>query len=223
MNLRKVLAGNGKKSIENLWDSTAAASDLGPIPRGVYEARLLKADVSESSTGKLRVVLKFQINNGEYVGRFVWMSLWLTPAGMPYTKRDLIKLSINNLDQLEQPLPKHHVCHIVVVLRKSDDGDEFNDVKSFDVIRFELEEDDPFAPQQQPVVPPSTPPLRGAPAPISPTTTPPLATPTLILPQKESSTSAAPIVEAPPVASRPNTIDASGRRPGTHWGGSNEN
>ena len=224
MNLRKLLTENGKKSIESVWDSTTAASDLKPIPRGVYEARLLKADVGESSTGTARVALKFEILGGEFEDRLAWSNLWLTEAGMQYTKRDLRKLAVHSLDELEKPLPKHHICSISVVLRKSDNGNEYNAIKSFEVIRFEPEEDDPFAPQTQPAGPPSTPAPQVANPPTAnlAITNPPLVTPTLNPPQKESATSIVPTGEAPPVSARPNTIDASSRRPGTRWGGGND-
>jgi hypothetical protein len=65
---------------------------------------------------------------------------------MPQTKRDLGKLGVTNLEQLENPLPKYIRCQCKIALRKDDDGNEANRLKSFEVLGIDKPEADAFAP-----------------------------------------------------------------------------
>jgi hypothetical protein len=68
---------------------------------------------------------------------------------MPQSKRDLGKLGIQSLEQLQRPLPRFIRCKVKVALRTDDDGAERNRVKSFEAIGFDKELPDPFAPSEQ--------------------------------------------------------------------------
>jgi len=74
--------------------------------------------------------------------------LWLTPAALPMSKRDLGKLGVTSIEQLEQPLPAGIRCTVKLALRRSDDGGEYNRVRSFDVIGIDADPtaDPDFAP-----------------------------------------------------------------------------
>ena len=61
-------------------------------------------------------------------------------------KRDLGKLGVTSLDQLEQPLPSGIRCTVKLVLRRDDDGTEYNRVRRFDVVGIDEPERDAFAP-----------------------------------------------------------------------------
>ena len=65
---------------------------------------------------------------------------------LPMSKRDLAKLCVTSLDQLDQPLPPGIRCKVKLTLRKDDDGSEFNRVRRFDVIGIDEPEQDTFAP-----------------------------------------------------------------------------
>ena len=67
---------------------------------------------------------------------------------MPMAKRDLGKLGITSIDMLERPLPAGIRVAAKVILRKDDDGTEYNRVKSFDVIGIDADPtaDPDFAP-----------------------------------------------------------------------------
>ena len=65
---------------------------------------------------------------------------------MPQTKRDLGKLGVANLEQLENPLPRFIRCKCRLARRKGDDGNESNRLKSFEVLGVDPPEADPFAP-----------------------------------------------------------------------------
>ena len=65
---------------------------------------------------------------------------------MAMTKRDLLKLCIERLDQLERPLPEGIIVSAKVALRREDGGAEHNRVTRFEVIAIEPPEPEPFAP-----------------------------------------------------------------------------
>ena len=64
---------------------------------------------------------------------------------MPLAKRDLGKLGIDRLEQLERPIPEGIVATVRAALRKGDDGAVFNRVVRFDVVAVEAPTPDPFA------------------------------------------------------------------------------
>lgn len=64
-------------------------------------------------------------------------------------KRDLLKLRITSVEQLEQPLPPGLRATVRVALRRDDDGSERNRVVKFDVTGQDAVEDEDFAPRQE--------------------------------------------------------------------------
>ena len=65
-------------------------------------------------------------------------------------KRDLAKLGVTALEQLEQPLPPGIRCKVKLALRRDDDGTEYNRVKRFEAVGIDPPEQDAFAPQDGP-------------------------------------------------------------------------
>ena len=61
-------------------------------------------------------------------------------------KRDLAKLGVTALEQLERPLPPGIRCKVKLALRRDDDGTEYNRVKHFEVVGIDPPELDAFAP-----------------------------------------------------------------------------
>ena len=164
MGLENILpgsSGNGTDELEKLWNSTEAAADNVPIPAGEYTCRLVSGVRDKSpANGNERYTMTFEVLEGEHAGRRFWHPCWLTPAALPMTKRDVAKIGITSLEQLSQPVPKWIRCHCVVVLRRDDNGNERNRLKSFTVLGIDRPEADPFAPSQAvapaPVVAPAT-------------------------------------------------------------------
>lgn len=144
--LSDILAASNGGNINDLWKSTAAADDFAPLPPGSYVCRLTSGELRQAKTGTPEYVLTFRVIEGEYAKRQVWHSLFLTSAALPMAKRDLGKLGVTTLEQLEGPLPKGIRCRVQVTLRKDDNNVEHNRVRSFEVIGIDPPDVDAFAP-----------------------------------------------------------------------------
>lgn len=151
MRLSDILASGTGKDIRDAWETTTAAGEFEPLPPGEYVARIVGGELKQSrSKSTPGYTLTFEvIEPTEFKGRKFWLDCWLTPAALPQTKRDLGKLGVANPAQLERPLPRFFICNCKLARRRDDDGNESNRVKSFEVLRFEPPEADPFAPQSQ--------------------------------------------------------------------------
>lgn len=159
MRLSDIIAnGTGDGTIRDAWETTTAAGDFGPLPPGGYVARIIAGDFKQSKSNSTPgYSLTFEvIEPAEHKGRKFWHDCWLTPAAMPQTKRDLGKLGVTNLEQLENPLPKFIRCKCKLALRKDDDGNEANRLKSFEVVGIDIPEADAFAPAAEQVELPMT-------------------------------------------------------------------
>lgn len=140
-------ANGGGGDFGSLWNSTTAAGDFGPVPAGEYECDVSRGGLEASRTKQTPgYQIEFTVRDGDHKGRKVWHDAWLTPAALPQTKRDLLKLGITSPEQMERSLPRGIVCKVKVALRRDDDGTERNKVQRFDVLRIETPEPDPFAP-----------------------------------------------------------------------------
>jgi hypothetical protein len=144
--LSDLFEDNDRERLAKAWDKTQAATDFGALPAGEYVARVVEGSFMTAKTGTPGYKLAFQVLEGKYAGRRVWHDLWLTEAAMPMTKRDLAKLDVISLDQLDKPLPRGIRCRVLLALRRDDDGREYNRVRSFEVIGIDTPERDPFAP-----------------------------------------------------------------------------
>lgn len=146
--LSEILAGAGKDTdaLEKAWGETQAATDFGPLPKGDYEAVVTHGELFAARTGTPGYKLTFEVCEGDFKGRKFWHDLYLTPAALPIAKRDLAKIGITELQQLERPLPARFRCQVKIALRREDDGSERNRVTHFDCSG--LEAPDPFAPSE---------------------------------------------------------------------------
>jgi hypothetical protein len=129
-----VLNGNSRDELARHFAETEAAGDMLPLPRDDYRCRITDGELVTSKGGTPGYTLTFTVDAGEHKGRKLWHTLWLTPAALPMTKRDLAKLGVTSLDMLERPLPVGFVCDVKVVVRADDDGTERNRVVSFTVV-----------------------------------------------------------------------------------------
>ena len=145
--LSDIVRNGDADRLRNAWNTTQAAGDFGLLPPGEYVCHVSKGElknVGRKETEDFQI--EFTIIDGEHKGRKVWLDCWLTEAALPHAKRLLGKLGITSLDQLERPLPPGIRCKVRVVIRKGDDGNEHNRVRSFEVVGIDTPKADPFAP-----------------------------------------------------------------------------
>ncbi len=150
MTTRKLtdILGGGSGNFRDHWNNTNPAGDFTPLPPGEYVAKIIAGELETSRTkGTPGYKLTFQVIEGEHSGRKLWHDVWLTPAALPMAKRDLAKIGITDSSQLEHPLPPGIVCKLKLALRRDDDGTERNVVRSFEALRIETPEVDPFSPR----------------------------------------------------------------------------
>jgi hypothetical protein len=151
MGLSDILRGGDSEDIRRHWDEAEPAPEMEPLPAGEYDARIVAGELFESRTNRTPGYrLTFAVIDGEFAGRRFWHESWLTPAAMPQAKRDLGKLGIERFEQLDLPLPRGIRCRCKLALRRTDDGNEYNRVRSFEVTGIDPPESDPFAPAGEP-------------------------------------------------------------------------
>jgi hypothetical protein len=149
--LTDILRNGDRESLSAAWASTEAAEDFAPLPPGEYIARIVSGELFTSKTkGTAGYKLTFRVIEGPHQNRQFWHDIWLTAAALPMAKRDLGKLGVTRLEQLEKPLPPGIRCKVKLALRRDDDGAEYNRVRTFGVIGIDAPAADPFAPDAQP-------------------------------------------------------------------------
>lgn len=148
--LSDILAASGGDDIRNLWDATQAAGEFATLPPGEYTADIVGGELEASRTKATPgYTLAFcVVEPEEHAGRKFWHTCWLTAAALPQSKRDLLKIGVKSLEQLEKPLPARIRCKVKLALRKDDQGDERNRVRSFEVVGIVTPEVDAFAPPE---------------------------------------------------------------------------
>jgi hypothetical protein len=148
MRLSDILSGGNGNGIDDIWDSTAAADDFGPLPAGEYIAHLSAGELIQSRTNQTPGYrMTFTVIEGDFTNRRFWHECWLTPAALPQSKRDLAKIGISKPAMMEQALPKGIRCKCKLALRKDDQGNESNRLKTFEVIGIDKPTVDEFAPE----------------------------------------------------------------------------
>jgi len=158
--LTDILNGDGADGLRKQWAETQAATEFAPLPAGTYTAHVHIVELFKTQTkGTPGVKVQFRVCDGEHVGRMVFHDCWLTAPALPQSKRDLAKLGLATVDQLETTVvPSGRIrCKLRVALRTDDSGESFNRVRSFEVIGIDEPQADPFAPTEldDPPPPPS--------------------------------------------------------------------
>jgi hypothetical protein len=157
--LSDILRQNDREILSRAWGETQAAEDFAPLPAGEYIARIVGGQLFTSrAKGTAGFKLAFRVLEGEHQGQQFWHDVWLTPAAIPMAKRDLSKLGVTRLEQLEQPLPPGIRCKVKLALRRDDEGSEHNRVRTFAVVGIDEPEADAFAPADTTSTPVSLPP-----------------------------------------------------------------
>jgi hypothetical protein len=153
--LADILLNSDREELGRVWDSTKPADDLKPLSSGEYRCRVASGEPFNAKSGTAGYKLKLVVVHGEHADRVVWLDIWLTGPAAPLAKRDLGKLGVTSLEQLDRPLPEGIIVNAKVALRKGENGAEFNRVTRFDVIAVEPPEREPFAPPSNGTAEPS--------------------------------------------------------------------
>jgi hypothetical protein len=145
--LADILRNADREKLGRIWKTTKAAGDLKPLPSGEYRCSVASGELFNAKSGKPGYKHKLVVLDGEHSDRLIWCDIWLSEAALPMAKRDLGKLGVTGLEQLERPLPDGIIVNAKVALRRNDDGTEYNRVVRLDVVAIETPEPEPFAPK----------------------------------------------------------------------------
>lgn len=149
--LTDILHGSERDAIASAWQTTEAAEEFAPLPAGDYIAHVTSGElITSKSNHTPGYKLTFRVIEGEHEGRHFWTDCWLTEAAIAMSKRDLGKLGVTDIAQLETPLPLGIRVRAKLVLRRDEDRTEYNRVRSFEVLGIDKPEKDPFAPKDEP-------------------------------------------------------------------------
>jgi hypothetical protein len=126
------ILGSGLGDFKKSWDETAADYESEPIPAGKYEAMVADGRFfkSRNDTPGYKITLEI-LGPEQFRGRKIFLDLWLTTAAVSIAKKELSKLGIRSLVQLQSPLPAGMVMTVSVALETTDKGREYNKVVSF--------------------------------------------------------------------------------------------
>ena len=128
------IARGGVAALKQSWDNTQAAA-FDPLPSGLYRCLVSEGRLMNSQTnGTPGYRIDLQVLEGQYAGRKLWHSVWLTPDALARTKYELGELGITDLDQLEQPLPVGLTVEVALARRTGDDGLPYNKIRSLKAI-----------------------------------------------------------------------------------------
>jgi hypothetical protein len=145
--LSDILLNSERERLGRVWDTTAPADDLKPLPPGEYRCRVADGALFTARSGTPGYKVTLEVLDGDHAGRRVWLDVWLSEAALPMAKRDLAKLGIDRPEQLESPLPPGLIVAAKVALRRGEDGQESNRVTRFELVAVEPPGPDPFAPR----------------------------------------------------------------------------
>jgi hypothetical protein len=152
--LSDILLNSERERIAEIWADTKPADDLKPIPPGKYSCRIVDGALFSATSGTPGYKLTLEVTEGEHVGRRLWWDCWLSAAAIPLAKRDLERLGVTDLEQLERPLPEGIIVVAKVALRRADNGEEFNKVTRFEPAGIEAPSPEPYAPTTGEAEPP---------------------------------------------------------------------
>jgi hypothetical protein len=103
------------------YDRYNSCTDLSP---GTYTARVEASHVVYSHTTKnVGVTIRWQLVE-RFEGRRAWRTLWLSPAAISRSKRELTRLGVHKVASLDNdpPVPPGALCRLVIAEQLARDG-----------------------------------------------------------------------------------------------------
>ncbi len=116
--------------LASMFDGTAAAETVGPVPAGEYHARWVACGLDESRKGTPYFFGRFEIASGGYAGRRLVHRWFLSKAALPYSRRDLAALGLTAFAQLQSGVVPGGPVVLRVALRRDDSGAMWNEVRA---------------------------------------------------------------------------------------------
>lgn len=123
-------AGLDRAGLADAFNGTAPAEALDPIPAGEYQARAVDGGLDETRTGTPFYAVRLEVVAGAHAGRRLWMRWYLSPAALPYSRRDLAALGLDAFARLERGDVPGGLLRVRVALRRDDDGTARNEVRA---------------------------------------------------------------------------------------------
>ena len=121
-------AGVDRAGLADAFNGTAPAEVLDPIPAGEYQARAVDARLDETRTGTPFYAMRLDVVAGQHAGRRLWMRWYLSPAALPYSRRDLEALGLDVYEKLKRGDVPDGPLRMRVALQTKDDGSQRNEV-----------------------------------------------------------------------------------------------
>lgn len=130
------------QNLRSAWANNTPEDDETPLPEGVYTFRIREGKLATSKKGTPSYKVTLEVTEGDHEGHFVWHDFWLTEKAMKRSRRDLAKIGINQVEDLEKPLPMGILIQGKVTTERLDDGTEHNRLGRFKFL--EIEKSDAF-------------------------------------------------------------------------------
>jgi hypothetical protein len=148
--LSDILMNSERERLERLWKTTKPAAELRPLPSDDYRCRIVNGELFNAKKGTPGFKLTFEVLDGEHAGRRVWWDTWLSSeAAVAISLRELAKIGVTELTQLDSPPPDGIIVVAKVRLRRTEEETEYNSVVRFDVVAIEPQAPEPFAPIEE--------------------------------------------------------------------------
>jgi hypothetical protein len=139
MNYNDAFVPDGRPQGLSAFDSAAPAPKYDPLPPGVYAARVLRGEVTQTKAGHDAYRMVYEVIDGPHAGRTLLKTWAFTPKALPYSKRDLAAFGLTTSAQLLAPFPeagREYQVRLIVALQRGDDGIAHNDIKRIEVVRI---------------------------------------------------------------------------------------
>jgi hypothetical protein len=121
------------------FDSAAPAPKYDPLPPGIYHARVVRGEVTQTKAGHDAYRMVYEVIDGPHAGRTLLKTWAFTAKALPYSKRDLAAFGLTTSAQLLAPFPeagREYQVRLIVALQRGDDGIAHNDIKRIEVVRI---------------------------------------------------------------------------------------